>query len=102
MTGNEKIVQAIMASIDEVNEQLPKEEKMEKSDDSVLFGNGGILDSLGLVSLITTLEQKIEEQFGITATLLEDIADLENDNPFETVQTLANYTASILEKSAIE
>lgn len=102
MTGNEKIVQAIMASIDEVNEQLPKEEKMEKSDDSVLFGNGGTLDSLGLVSLITTLEQKIEEQFGITATLLEDIADLENDNPFETVQTLANYTASILEKSAIE
>ena len=102
MINNEKIVQAISEAIDELNLQLPKENKLEKSADTVLFCSEGSLDSLGLVSLITTVEQKIEEYFGVTATLLEDMAALENDNPFRTVSTLANYVASILEKRTIE
>ena len=98
MINNEKIVQTVIEAIDELNEQLPKEEKLEKSSDTELFGSGGHLDSLGLVSLVTTVEQKLEENFGMTATLLEDIAALENDNPFKTVKTLADYVASTLEK----
>ncbi len=95
-------MQAILGAIDELNEQLPKEEKLKESVDTVLFGSGGILDSLRLVSLVTTVEQKIEEKFGMTITLFDDIAALENDNPFRTVSSLANYVASILEKKAIE
>lgn len=95
---NEKIVQAVMEAIDELNGQLPKEEKLEKSVDTVLFGNGSNLDSLRLVSLVTTVEQKIEEKFGATVTLLDDISTLEDDNPFMTVSSLAAYVASILEK----
>jgi acyl carrier protein len=102
MTENDKIIRAVLEAIDELNEQLPKEKKLEKSLDTSLFGSGGSLDSLSMVSLVTSVEQKIEENFGITATLLEDIADLENDNPFETVMSLADYVASILEKSTIE
>ena len=50
MTDNEKVIQAVMDAIDELNEQLPKEERLEKSVDTALFGDGGSLDSLGLVS----------------------------------------------------
>lgn len=102
MINNEKVMQVVMEAIDELNEQLPKEQKLKKSADTALFGSGGSLDSLGLVSLVTTLEQKIEEKFGITATIFEDITALENSNPFRTVGSLADYVASILEKSAIE
>lgn len=98
MTNNEKIVQAVMEAIDELNGQLPKGEKIEKSTDTALFGNHGNLDSLGLVSLVTTVEQKIEENFGMTVTILEKMEDLENENPFETVKSLSDYVASILEK----
>lgn len=98
MTNNEIIMQAVMEAINELNGQLPKEEKIEKSANAALFGSGGKLDSLGLVSLITTVEQKIEEKFGITATLLEDIDLLENNNPFDTVSHLVDYIASVLEK----
>lgn len=98
MINNEKIIQAVIEAIDELNKQLPKEEKLEKSVDTVLFGNEGSLDSLRLVSLVTTVEQKIEENFGITVTLLDDISALENDNPFVTVSSLAAYVTSILEK----
>ncbi len=99
MINNDKIVLVVMEAIDELNGQLPKEDKLEKSVDTALFGDGGKLDSLGLVSLVTTVEQKIEENFGISTTLLEDISDLENDNPFSTVKSLADYVASSLEKA---
>lgn len=102
MADSEKVLQTVMGAIDELNEQLPKEERLEKSVDTPLFGGGGKLDSLGLVSLITTLEQKIEKNFGMTATLLEDIALLEDENPFENVKSLSDYVASALEKNAIE
>jgi len=102
MPNNEKMIQAVMEAIDELNEQLPREEKLKKSPDTALMGSGGNLDSLRLVSLITTVEQKIEDKFGMTITLLDDVSSLENENPFRTVGSLANYAASILEKNAIE
>jgi len=102
MTNNTKIIEAVMEAIDEFNGQLPKEQKLNKAADAALFGSGGSLDSLGLVSLVTIVEQKIEEKFGITATLLEDVDLLENDNPFRTFNSLADYVASVLEKKRIE
>jgi len=98
MINNDKIVQTVMESIDELNWQLPKEEKLEKSIDTALFGAAGNLDSLGLISLVTTVEQKIEENFSMTVILLDDIEALEEENPFETIKTLSDYVASILEK----
>lgn len=98
MINNEKIVQSVMESIDELNWQLPKGGKLEKSLDTALFGDAGILDSLGLISLVTTVEQKIEEDFGMPLTLLDDIEALEEENPFETIKTLSDYVASILDK----
>ena len=98
MTNHEKILEAVMEAIDELNGQLPKGQKLDKSYNTALFGSGGGLDSLGLVSLVTTVEQKIEEKLGLTATLLEDVDLLENDNPFRTVNSLAEYVASVLEK----
>ncbi len=100
--NNDKVLQTVMQSIDELNWQLPKDEKLEKSLDTALFGDAGSLDSLGLISLVTTVEQKIEEDFDTTLTLLDDIDALEEENPFETIKTLSDYVASILEKKKSE
>jgi hypothetical protein len=54
------------------------------------------------VSLVTTVEQKIEEDFGMTVTLLDDIAGLEHKNPFLTVKTLSDYVTSVLETKRFE
>lgn len=99
MITNEKTIQVIFQAIDELNEQLPREEKLEKSVDRVLFGSGGNLDSLRLVSLITTLEQKLEEQFGVTVVIFDHLASSENDNPFTTVNSLAEFLTPILENA---
>lgn len=100
MIDSEKVLKTIFSSIDEINEQLPVEGKMATSVDASLFGDDGTLDSLGLISLITTIEQRIEEDFGMMVTLLEDIADLGSENPFRDVKTLTEFVVRILEKKA--
>jgi len=99
MTKRERVIQAIFSAVDEVNEQLPKEEQLEKSIDTVLFGGSGKLDSLGLVTLIVATEQKIEEQFGVTITIADEKAMSQKDSPLKTIGTLADYISLLLEKN---
>ena len=87
----EQIAQLIFNAIDEVNQLLPEQEWLVKSIDTVLFGNKGKLDSLGLVNLIVDIEQKIEEAFEIPITLADERALSQKRSPFRTIGTLADY-----------
>ena len=49
MSKNERIKQVIINSISDVNLNLPKENQLGASTDTVLFGRDGKLDSLELV-----------------------------------------------------
>ncbi|MEM3101457.1 MAG: hypothetical protein QXT99_08915 [Candidatus Nitrosotenuis sp.] len=102
MINKEKVIQSIFEAIDEINEQLPRDKRLGKSINTALFGNDGNLDSLGLISLITSLEQKIEENLGITVTILEKMEDIEDKNPFETVKSLTDYLSFFLENKSNE
>lgn len=92
------ILQTIYSAVDELNQQVS--EQLEKSIDTVLFGKGGTLDSLGLVTLIVLTEQKIEEGFGITITLADEKAMSRQNSPFKSIGTLADYIASVLETNS--
>lgn len=98
MVDKERVTEAIFMAVDEVNEQLLKERSLEKSLDTVLFGNSSKLDSLGMVSLITAVEQKIEEAFGASITLADERALSQQDSPFKTIGTLTDYIALLLNK----
>ncbi len=96
MTMNERVLQAMFKAMDEVNQVLPKEQRLEKSVDTVVLGNQGTLDSLGLVNLIVAIEQKIEEDFGVTIIMTEEKIILEDDRPVKTIGTLAEDIGLIL------
>ena len=63
MKTKEKAAKIVFKALDELNEQLSGKNKIKKSLDTVLFGQKGCLDSLGLVNLIVAVEQEIEEEF---------------------------------------
>lgn len=96
MVDTEKVMQAIFAAIEEVNEQRPPERQIEPAADTVLFGQSGVLDSLGLVNLIVAAEQQLEEAFGASLTLADEKAMSQKHSPFRTVRTLAEYAATLL------
>lgn len=84
----------IYEAIDELNETL--DEPIEKSDSTQLFGSKSKLDSMGLVSLIVTVERLIEEKYDKTVTLASEKAFSRSSSPFRTVQTLSEYISELL------
>ena len=77
--------------IDELNDQLPADQRLEKSPDTPLLGEGAALDSLGFVTLIVNAEAKIEERLGQAVTLADERAMSLSQSPFRTVETFADY-----------
>jgi len=100
MVDTEKVIQAIFDAIDELNEQRPEGKQLEKSADTVLFGESGMLDSLGLVNLIVVVEQKLDEDFGVSVTLADEKAMSQKSSPFRSVKTLAEYAATLISEEA--
>ena len=92
----EIILENIYESIDELNEQLSNEKQLTKSTKTVLFGNNGQLDSLGLVSLLVIIEQNIEDEFDVSITIADEKAMSQKRSPFRTIGTLADYIDVLL------
>ncbi len=65
--------------------------------DSPLFGPNGLLDSVGLVSVVLAVEQEIAERLGCTVALADDRALSQRNSPFRTVGSLADYAVQQIE-----
>jgi hypothetical protein len=90
------IQQWIYDAIDEINEDLEQSEKILKNYDAQIFGTGSSLDSMGLVNLITLIEQRIEDETGKFISIADEKAMSMQSSPFKTVATLKDYIANLL------
>ena len=97
MIEKDKISEVIFDAIDELNEQLPEEQRLEKNLDTILIGEDGKIDSLGLVNLIVLIEQKIEEDFGIYISLADESDTSREGNPFDNIKNLQLHIFFLLE-----
>ena len=84
--------------IDKFNEESTDEIQLIKSSHTVLFGQGSKLDSMGLINLIVAVEQSVEDEFDITITLADERAMSQENSPFRTVGSLADYIELLLEE----
>ena len=91
MTADQQVVDAINSAVDDLNEVLEPEEQLAKSADVALIGQDAQLDSLGLVNLIVLVEEKIQQQFGVGITLVDERAMSQSKSPFRTLGTLAEF-----------
>jgi len=70
--------------------------------DSPLFGEDGVLDSIGLVSIVVELEQRLSDRAGREVSLMNDRALSRTKSPFRTVRSLAEYAEEQLGVSGRE
>jgi acyl carrier protein len=66
------------------------------SRDTLLFGESGLLDSVGLVSLIVAIEQEIENDLGVSIVLADERAMSQKHSPFRSIGALADYAATLV------
>ena len=88
----------IINSIKELNNNLSKDNKLELSKKTILFGKDGKLDSLGLVNLLVIMEQNIEDEFDVCIIIADERAMSQKHSPFRTIGTLADYIDMLLKE----
>lgn len=96
MGENPKVFEAIYGAIDEINLRLPREQQLEKSPNTALYGMAGKLDSLGLVQLMVAVEERVVVEFGRSITLADERAMAQDRNPFTSVESLAAYIETMI------
>lgn len=64
-----------------------------------LYGAGGVLDSLALVSLVADLEDRILSAYGINVILADESAMSLNASPFRDVSSLIEHISRLIKIS---
>ncbi len=99
MTNKKEIREIIISALIQLKEEMEDSLETEINDDTVLIGQEGMLDSLGLVNLIVSTEQKVEEELGMIITLADEQALSQKNSPFRTVRAFIEYISLLLEKN---
>ena len=92
----QKIFQLIFIAIDELNEQRGTEDQISKTLDTVILGQDSMIDSLGLVNLIVSLEQSVNDEMDVEITLADERAMMMESSPFRSVRTLADFIENMI------
>ncbi len=92
MPYTEPALRAMHKAIAELNDLLPAPERLSTAGDTVL---GGRLDSLGVVNLLLALERIVEENEGVTVSLMDL---LEVDPTTSALATVERLTALVRDR----
>lgn len=94
----EKIKKIVQMALEEVNEDA--DEVIEYGENAALFGKGEGMNSFSFVTLISNIEEQIQEQFGKEVYLVSDQVYEKKYNPFATIGSLEKYIAEQVQEEA--
>ena len=96
MIDRKEALQLIETSLDSLARTGVLDKQMSVSTDTVLLGSGSDLDSLGFVTFITDLEDRIQQRTQQEHYLvLNEISQFNIDRPELTVDVLARYIVGL-------
>jgi D-alanine--poly(phosphoribitol) ligase subunit 2 len=87
--NQQEIKSIIVAALNEVLLEHGTE-AVDAHDDAHLFGEGSLIDSLDLVTIVVQIEETIQERTGITIEVVDENSVIGGNSPFRTVGTLAS------------
>ena len=64
-----------------------------------LFGKPGLFDSIGLVNLVLSVEEAVEDEYGVTISLADQRAMSQSSSPFRSMQSLAEHACRQIEEA---
>jgi acyl carrier protein len=76
----------------------PKLDVSQMDENTRLFGSRGLLDSLGLVSVVLDVEQQINDQLNTSISIADERAMSQSRSPFRSAGTLADYIVMLLQE----
>lgn len=89
--SREDAIAIVVDAATELNHGRVEKIDLARGADAPLYGREGVLDSMGLVSMVVAVEQKVEERLGVGVILADEKAMSQSSNPFRTVGVFAEY-----------
>lgn len=89
----------VKSAVEEANSTLPPDGRLEISASTLLTGDGGALSSLGVISFILAVEEKVNETLATEIMLFDESLIADPHGPFRTVGTLVDHVHSALQKA---
>jgi len=97
--NRQKIIEIVLEAVSEVGEDQDNEILQSPDESTRLYGGTkGNLDSMGVVFLVTELEESISENLGINLILADDRAMSQRNSPFKSVKAITDYIMILLEE----
>lgn len=93
------IVDLIKRAVEDVITSDLDDKIPELTEDTRLAGNGAIIDSIGLVTVILEIEASINETIGTIIVIADDRAMSQTRSPFRTIGTLADYVLILINET---
>lgn len=93
----EQIKTIVKEAVDELNEQLEDDDKLEYSEDIRLIGKNAKIDSMDFVTLITIIEELILDKFDKDIHIVSDSAFSREKSPFYSIGTLSSFVKELIE-----
>ena len=88
----------ILEQIEDYNDFLEVKIDTQAGDDTILFGHGGVIDSVDFVTLLLDIEEAVNEEYDKHIAISNARAMSQKNSPFRTVGTLAEYIKKLLEE----
>ena len=96
--SSEDVRKSVLAAVETFN--ADGDGAVPASLDAVLLGEGGVVDSMGLVRLVLMVEQRVQDDFGVAVSLTDEKALSQRNSPFRNLGTLADYVTACLNEPA--
>lgn len=97
-TMHEIVRSVIYSVIDEINESRSPGRRISVTDDTILSGPNGALESVELVNLIVSTEMLLAERAQVELALADDQELWEGGNALRTVSAFVDYVSSKLKR----
>ena len=94
-----KYINLVLTALNEVAEDTDNESLNNANEKTKLFGHNGLLDSMGIVFLVSELEDLISDEFDVDVTLADEKAMSQVTSPFRNVETLSTYIQKLVEET---
>ncbi len=95
MERNE-ILNIVVSAVKDLVETFPEVDRIEVSEQTVLFGQNSQIDSLSLVSVVVDLEAIFYDRYNLELSLTDDRAMTRTISPFDSVKNLIDYIHELI------
>jgi acyl carrier protein len=93
--NKEKVLEVVIENVKNLIDTYPIDQQFEINEDTILFGNESLIDSLSLVTVIVDLETAFANDYDKEISLTDDRAMTRKISPFDTINTLVEYIVEL-------